>query len=87
MIGSSYAFTGGTTPGISTLNPAPANFSAINKYEMYKNSGRQNSQAAAAHKPPRGMQHRLNNFFPQGQPQRKSNSKLAGGAGQAHFQG
>ena len=85
MIGSSYAFTGATGPSLATANAA-GNLSSVNKYEMYKNSGRQNSQAAAVQKPPRAMQHRLNNFFQYGQQQRKSNSKLAGVPGQAPYQ-
>jgi hypothetical protein len=39
------------------------------------------------HKPPRTTQHRFNNFFQYGgQPQRKSNSKLAGVPSQAQYQ-
>lgn len=86
LIGSSYAFTGATGSGLGSVNPASVNLSTGNKHEIYKQSGRQNSQVAAVHKPPRTMQHRFNNFFQYGQQQRKSNSKLAGVPSQSQYQ-
>ena len=40
LIGSSYAFTGANDASLASVNPATANPSSINKYEMYNNSGR-----------------------------------------------
>ena len=42
MIGSSYAFAAGNSGSGSNVNPqASTTLSSINKYDMYKNSGRQ----------------------------------------------
>lgn len=78
MIGSSYAFAAGN-PGGSNVNPqATTTLSSVNKYDMYKNSGRQYQQVPLSQKPPRAVHHRLNNFFQYSQGQ-KNNSKLSAG--------
>jgi len=70
MIGSSYAFAAGNSGSGSNANPqVSTTLSSINKYDMYKNSGRQYQQVPLAQKPPRAVHHRLNNFFQYSQQQ------------------